>query len=505
MQRELKARGCGWIVAICVVLWSLPASAAVGDCSQPQTNGDAPTATDCLAILGVAAGIATCDPFPACVCAPKGTLPTTATDSLVCLSAAIAGLAPSGCPCDSPTTTVAPTTTSTATSTTTVTTTSTSTTSTTELLDADGDGWSPAQGDCCDAPSDGCPVPALVNPGAFDFVDDGIDDDCNGETDDGGGVCDQALASDSSIAADYAKALDLCRVTTESASAPERRFGLISASFALADGTGNPAAASRAIRSTFGGAAAQRGSSMIVLSTGHAAAPGQTNPDFAPFEPGSSVGTSSSVPTDWLEANGGELPTAPGCPSPPDSMARDVVMWTLRFRVPTNARSFRLAVNLLTAEFPEWVCSAYNDRFVVLLDSAASANPSDRNLAVYEAPGNLRYPVGINLAHGDTGLFRQCRNGVIGCNTAESGNISTCADTAELLGSGFDEPSPGCQDPDTVGGGTGWLLIRGNVVPGEIAELRIALWDSGDGIYDTVVLLDDLEWGPDPVIAGAGL
>jgi hypothetical protein len=496
MRGDTKAIACGSIVAICVALWALPGRAAVGDCSQPQTNGDAPTATDCLAILGVAAGIGTCDPFPPCVCAPKGSLPTTATDSLVCLGAAIAGSAPRTCPCESPTTTtVRPTTTST----------TTSTTTTTEFLDADGDGWGPAEGDCCDAPSDGCSVPALVNPGAFDFAGDGIDEDCNGVADDGAISCDQSLASDSSFAADYAKALDLCSVTTDSPSAPEKRFGLISASWALGDGSGVPAVVSRAVRPTFGGAAVQRGSSMVVLSTGHAAAPGQTSPDFAPFEPGSSLGTSSGVPADWLAANSGVMPTAPGCPSPPDLLARDVVMLKLRFRVPTNARSLRLTANLLTAEFPEWVCSSYNDRFVVLLDSAASSNPSDRNLAVYEAPGDLRYPVGINLANGDTGLFRQCRNGVISCNTDESGNISTCADTVELLGSGFDESSPGCQDPDTVGGGTGWLVIRGNVVPGEVAELRIALWDSGDGIYDTVALLDDLQWGPDPVVAGAGL
>ena len=39
------------------------------------------------------------------------------------------------------------------------------------------------------------------------------------------------------------------------------------------------------------------------------------------------------------------------------------------------------------------------------------------------------YPVGVNLAHGDTGLFTVCTNGTTGCATssgAVQGTISTC-------------------------------------------------------------------------------
>ena len=243
---------------------------------------------------------------------------------------------------------------------------------------------------------------------------------------------------------------------------------------------------------------------MAVLSTGHAAAPDQLDPSFSPFQPGTAMGTLSSVPEDWLAANGGSIPTAPGCATIADIMARDAVMLKLRIRVPTNARSFRLSANVVTSEFPEWVCGAYNDQVVALLDSASDENPVDKNLAVYVSPTNERYPVGVNLANDVTGLFRQCRNGVIGCNTVAS-SITTCTDTSELAGSGFDQPAPGCDAADTAGGGTGWFTLRGNVSPGEVAELRIGLWDSGDAIYDTVVILDDLQWDRNPAVAGAGL
>lgn len=502
----------GWGFAILLVLAPSHARADLGSCAQPQTTGSQPTASDCLAILSVAVGVRTCEPYADCVCAPKGTLPTTATDALVCLTAVVGGPATLDCPCEpTTTTTTVPTTTVTTTS---VTSTTTSTTTTTELagtttttlppVDLDGDGWTSLDGDCCETPADGCAAPELVNPGAFDFAGDGFDDDCNGVPDDGDDVCDNALASDTSSAGDYAKALDLCSETTESPPASQRRYGLIAAALTLPDGNGAPAAQSRSIRPGFGGVAVQRGNSMIVLSTGNAAAPGQTNPGFSAFEPGTNVGTSSAAPADWLAANGGSVPAAPDCAAIADTTARDAVMLRLRVRVPTNARSFQLSANVLTSDFPEWVCGAYNDQFVVLLDSSAEGNPADKDLAVYRSAENDRYPVGVGLAVGDTGLFRQCRNGVIGCLTLES-SITTCIGTTELADTGFDESAVGCQESDTVGGGTGWLSIRGNVLPGEVMELRIAVWDSGDSILDTVAILDDLRWSPDPVDAGTGL
>jgi hypothetical protein len=45
-----------------------------------------------------------------------------------------------------------------------------------------------------------------------------------------------------------------------------------------------------------------------------------------------------------------------------------------------------------------------------------------------------------------------------------------------------------------TGGGTDWLGIRGNVVPGEVVELRLGVWDTADGLYDSVVLLDAFQW-----------
>ena len=51
-----------------------------------------------------------------------------------------------------------------------------------------------------------------------------------------------------------------------------------------------------------------------------------------------------------------------------------------------------------------------------------------------------------------------------------------------------------CSASNLSGGGTGWLVTSGNVVPGETIEVRFDIWDTGDPWYDSVVLLDNFTW-----------
>jgi hypothetical protein len=230
------------------------------------------------------------------------------------------------------------------------------------------------------------------------------------------------------------------------------------------------------------------------------------------FQVGANMGTSSAPPADWLAANGNAFPNTPGCPAPANTaVVNDPVMLKVRVRVPTNAKSFTVASYFFSSEYPEWVCSPYNDFFLTLLDSGfvpgpmEAPNPADKNLAFYDPPpsGGVVYPVGVNLAFGNTGLFTQCKNGTTGCNMGcVMGNVNTCTGTAELAGTGFDYPNPPntppnkatCGNNDLLGGGTGWLVTGGNVVPGETIEVRFVIWDTSDHIYDSLVLIDDFTW-----------
>ncbi|MEZ4230424.1 MAG: hypothetical protein R3B89_14720 [Polyangiaceae bacterium] len=242
-----------------------------------------------------------------------------------------------------------------------------------------------------------------------------------------------------------------------------------------------------------------------MLSTGAAADPTDTAPSFEPFQPGVENLKQSAFPADWLAANGDRLPNAPGCPEPQGNRANDPVMLTLRIRVPSNARSFSFNQLFLSSEFPEYVCSEFNDFVVALVDSKATSNPADKNLAVYIAPSFQRFPIGVNLSRG-TNLFSVCDDGPTGCEGGVDGTASCISGPSLLTGTGFDVVDGGCGTPpnssDLAGGGTGWLTTAGNVVPGEVMELRIAIWDTSDAFFDSLVMLDNWLWNLSPASPG---
>ena len=375
-----------------------------------------------------------------------------------------------------------------------------------EDTDADGDGWGVCSGDCCDAQGGDCFDPQLVNPGAYEAAGNTVDDDCDGQVDEVSQSCDGGLASDSSDALDFARALDLCQFTTESPQDPkDRTWGVISAKFSLADGTGNPSALSRSIRPDFGDVIKpQKSGRLAVLSSGHAAASGDTKPAFAAFESGVNHGIKSPPPQDWYTKNGGTLPNPPGCKVPMVPSANDPIMLTLRVRVPTNAKSFSAKMYFFSAEYPEFVCSQYNDFFVALVDSLAVGNPADKNVAVFD-DGKTKWPIGVNLVRVAQGLFSQCQGGTVGCQSGvPTSQYNGCKATTELKGTGFDlnDASTCSQGQTMAGGGTGWLTLRGNVAPGETMEIRFAVWDTGGHIFDSLVLLDAWEWSLDPAAPG---
>ena len=371
-----------------------------------------------------------------------------------------------------------------------------------EDIDADGDGYTTCGGDCCDSTE--CNDPALVNPGAFDVAGNGVDDDCDGIIDNTVPLCDQQLASDSADATDFAKAIDIC----QTGSVTDHKWGLIDAKLTYPDGTGTPDPNSHSIRHKFGTSTLpQGGLSFALLSSGVAAGKGDTNPAYNTSGWVSYSSTNESgFPADFVSANGGMLPNAPGCPAPFATTANDPVMLTMHVRVPSNAHSFSIKSNFYSAEFPEWTCSEYNDFFVILLDSAYNGNPpnpADKNLAFYTQPNTMmNYPVGVNLAFGNTGLFTQCVNGSTGC-AGTPGTISSCVGTADLAGTGFDDPDPGeCDNNSLMGGGTGWLTTTGNVNPGEVITLRIAIWDTSDHAFDSLAIIDAFTWSVDGAAPG---
>ena len=362
--------------------------------------------------------------------------------------------------------------------------------------DEDGDGWTVCGGDCCDAIGPTCLNPTLVNPGAFEFQGNMVDDDCDGVKDNPVPVCDNGLASNSNVPNDYVKAIDLCQFTVENPpNKKDKKWGVISSGLFRGDGAGAPDAAARSIRPGFGtgGIVPQQNNRLAVFSTGNAADFNDASPAYADFQTGKDNGANSGAPADWLAANGNQFPNAPTCPGAGSNQAFNSVMLKIRVRVPTNAKSFNVQMYFMSAEWPEWTCTAFNDMFVTLLDSTGAGNPVDKNIAIYSV-NNQKYPVGVNLVKAAPGLFTQCKNGTFGCSGVNGGNYNGCVNFNQLAGTGMEILEGGCGTNNTTGGGTNWLKMSGNVKGGETMEIRFVIWDTADGIYDSLVLLDDWVW-----------
>ncbi len=85
-------------------------------------------------------------------------------------------------------------------------------------------------------------------------------------------------------------------------------------------------------------------------------------------------------------------------------------------------------------------------------------------------------------------------NGSTGC-AATAGSINTCVGIDQLVGTGLDDSASGeCGPLSKVGGATGWLVTSGNVTPGEVITLRIAIWDTSDHSLDSAALIDGFQW-----------
>lgn len=348
--------------------------------------------------------------------------------------------------------------------------------------DQDGDGWTACQGDCCESVA--CADhPEEVNPGAQEIPGDGVDNDCNPATLDGAPAPDctgPALQTPTSAVA-LVKAMDLCQLTSESPPLPQKTWGVISAHLSLANGdeAGLKDVQAGVLADYGPNVLPKAGATMAALSSGTArdeADPGFVYPQngYMAGQTGNFLaGTQVPIPPDFLGPNGGKVPAPCGsCGDPECAQAFDSASLKLRIRVPTNAYGFALDAKFYSAEYPENVCSEYDDFFVALLTSQAPGLPADRNVA-FDKNG---FPFSV-----DNLLFDECAY----ADKCPLGSL-------ELVGTGMG----GWDGVLLDGAATSWQTIEAPVVPGETIELQLAIWDAIDGNVDSLVLLDRFRWLP---------
>ena len=327
--------------------------------------------------------------------------------------------------------------------------------------DLDGDGFSVDDGDCNDCSPQ-------MNPGAYDYADNLVDEDCNGALDDEPTACDTTItAMDAPDARDGARAMGLCRDQSGDS------WGLLNARYTLADGTTGIDARSHGLKETFGDVIVPReGTRMLILSSGYARAPGDPgfeNPDLQT----SWLGTTSAMPT------GFPVPS-PSCSTPISELpdAYDPAALQIDIVVPTNAESFSFDFDFYTEEFPVFICKHFNDFFVALQQPA----PTDSMLGniAFDTIGN---PISVNNS-----FLEVCESQTAG------GKFFACPQgPGDLAGTGFEGNS---QEPSHAA--TGWLVTTSPVTPGETITLRFAVWDSGDYVLPSTVMLDNFRFNPEP-------
>jgi len=316
--------------------------------------------------------------------------------------------------------------------------------------DKDGDGWTKAAGDCNDCD-------ALVNPAAVEVQIDEpdemgmipapADEDCDGQIDNVAPPCDDNLALDDGDPMNAARAIGLCKVAQN-----DQDWGVVSAAYVRADGSpANGANLQYGLLPQFGSNVdVQEGARMLSLSSGHAR---------QPSDPGS-CGSLTCYGTGAGTAPAGFPQDVPNCPG--DTDINDDIALQVTLRAPSNASGFSYNFDFYSFEYPEWVCTSFNDQYIALVDPPP-ADSINGNISF----DSMNNPVSVNIA-----FFEVCA----GCNLGE----------AELQGTGFDTWDDA--------GATSWLVTTAPVEPMQEFTIRFAIWDTGDAAWDSTVLVDNFRW-----------
>jgi hypothetical protein len=308
--------------------------------------------------------------------------------------------------------------------------------------DTDGDGYTPAQGDCDDSNP-------LVGPGSVEINGNGIDDDCDGSIDNAA-PCDTSSIGQNTPAA-LAQAIGIC--ATKFVTSTETV------------GPSDPAA--RATVPSFGVVQKLEGAGMAFISNGDATTQAGYTPD-----PGTSFPKSNTYMSPY--GNGVALPPKSSCGSAPAGTANDYTELAVDLTIPDNVKSFSFQFQFFSAEYPEFVCTEYNDRFLVIVDDGTTKQ-------------NVAFDSANNTISVDSGFFTVCENWALNSNTQHCTTPVTA-----IAGTGYDVDDPIVGNK--IGGSTGWLTTTVPVTPKQKLKLSFIVYDEGDHRLDSSVLIDNFQW-----------
>ena len=325
-------------------------------------------------------------------------------------------------------------------------------------VDDDMDGSTENQGDCndCDPNTGPGAVEVITDPN--DPMAEPADEDCDGEEDEAFTECDAAIDIADGDPMNAARAIELCDTATPGGF----DWGVLNAQYVRANGTPATSGLYNGILDTFGPNVPPRfGNRMLAMSSGHARSSSQ------PSNCGAltcSILGGGTAPAGFPQ----DVPSCPGL-----SNINDDIGLQLEIKAPTNASGYSFDFTFYSFEYPEWVCTSYNDQFIALV-----APPPTGSINGNISFDSMTNPVSVNVA-----FFEVCAGCPLGTN--------------ELSGTGFDAWNDA--------GATGWLVTQAPVDGGETFTIRFAIWDTGDTAFDSTVIVDNFAWiadSGDPIDVG---
>jgi len=221
-----------------------------------------------------------------------------------------------------------------------------------------------------------------------------------------------------------------------------------------------------------------------------------------------------SLPSIYATAHDNKMETNPSCTQTKAQVMNDPVHLHIKMRAPQLARCFSFDFRFFTREYPHYICTNFNDFFLALLtdeNGNAIGRIKDGNIS-FDKEGN---PISVNNA-----FFTTC--GPASCSGFSKGDdtkggcptIMTCTadnvcgfvnkdQSVSICPNGSDElaayypkyfTSGTAATANGRGGATAWLTTTAPIKGGQIFNLDFYIWDTGDKIYDSSILLDNFQW-----------
>ena len=315
--------------------------------------------------------------------------------------------------------------------------------------DQDGDGYRAADGDCDD-------FEANINPMAIEVAGNTRDDDCDGATDEAAEGCDCGGG------ADLPGSIELC----------DSRFLLSWEESYLAPRGSGAGAVVAHYGSAGNGLGVRAGCSYAVLATGYVG----TEHCGGAIEWTDCMESSRQPGLDlyetWESYCGEDIVEPDPSPEGGDGAPIcDTHQLVLRLRAPSNASGLSFDFIYMSTEYPEWRGEGFNDTFYAVIDRPAAGER--RNISFDDSGAEIEV---------DNAFFED-------------------PPTTDLAGTGYDGRcfgEYGGQDP--CGSSTGWLRTSWTVTPNEELTLTFSIHDEGDGIYDSLVILDNFQFHEYPAV-----